>query len=212
MILVGIVAGLVIGFAGAWFVFNSVLKSRKEGLISEAMKEGETIKEKKILQAKERFLELKSQHEKEVHERNNKVKQSEDRIRNREKELAQQTEQQKKKDKEIEAQRDQLNKQLELTQKKQSELDKNNQKAVTLLEDLSKMTADQAKNTLMEQLKEDARNAAAGQIQAIIDEAKLKANQDAKKIVIQTIQRTAVEHAVENSVSVFNIENDEGIS
>ncbi len=209
MILVGIVAGLVIGFAGAWFVFNSVLKTRKESLVSEAMKEGETIKEKKILQAKERFLELKSQHEKEVNDRNHKVKQSEDKIRNREKELAQQTEQLKKKDKEIETQREQLNKQLELTQKKQSELDKNNQKAVTLLEDLSKMTADQAKNTLMEQLKEDARNAAAGQIQAIIDEAKLKANQDAKKIIIQTIQRTAVEHAVENSVSVFNIENDE---
>jgi len=209
MILVGIVAGLVIGFAGAWFVFNSVLKTRKESLVSEAMKEGETIKEKKILQAKERFLELKSQHEKEVNDRNHKVKQSEDKIRSREKELAQQTEQLKKKDKEIETQREQLNKQLELTQKKQSELDKNNQKAVTLLEDLSKMTADQAKNTLMEQLKEDARNAAAGQIQAIIDEAKLKANQDAKKIIIQTIQRTAVEHAVENSVSVFNIENDE---
>ncbi len=209
MILVGIVAGLVIGFAGAWFVFNSVLKTRKESLVSEAMKEGETIKEKKILQAKERFLELKSQHEKEVNDRNHKVKQSEDKIRNREKELAQQTEQLKKKDKEIETQREQLNKQLELTQKKQSELDKNNQKAVSLLEDLSKMTADQAKNTLMEQLKEDARNAAAGQIQAIIDEAKLKANQDAKKIIIQTIQRTAVEHAVENSVSVFNIENDE---
>ncbi len=209
MILVGIVAGLVIGFAGAWFVFNSVLKTRKESLVSEAMKEGETIKEKKILQAKERFLELKSQHEKEVNDRNHKMKQSEDKIRNREKELAQQTEQLKKKDKEIETQREQLNKQLELTQKKQSELDKNNQKAVTLLEDLSKMTADQAKNTLMEQLKEDARNAAAGQIQAIIDEAKLKANQDAKKIIIQTIQRTAVEHAVENSVSVFNIENDE---
>ncbi len=209
MILVGIVAGLVIGFAGAWFVFNNVLKTRKESLVSEAMKEGETIKEKKVLQAKERFLELKSQHEKEVNERNNKIKQSEDKIRNREKELSQQSEQIKKKDKEIESQRDQLNKQLELNQKKQAELEKNNQKAVSLLEDLSKMTADQAKNTLMEQLKEDARNSAAGQIQAIIDEAKLKANQDAKKIVIQTIQRTAVEHAVENSVSVFNIENDE---
>lgn len=153
MILVGIVAGLIIGFAGAWFVFNSILKSRKEGLISEAMKEGETIKEKKILQAKERFLELKSQHEKEVHERNNKVKQAEDRIKSREKEMAQQTEQLKKKDKEIEGLKDNLNKQLELNQKKQSDLDKNNQKAVSLLEDLSKMTAAQAKETLMEQLK-----------------------------------------------------------
>ncbi|MEY2938914.1 MAG: Ribonuclease, partial [Bacteroidota bacterium] len=183
--------------------------SRKESLISEAMKEGETIKEKKILQAKERFLELKAQHEKEVNERNNKIKQSEDRIRSREKELSQQTENLKKKDKELEQQKESFNKQLEITQKKQQDLDKNNQKAISLLEEISKMTPQQAKDSLMEQLKEDARNAAAGQIQAIVDEAKVKANQEAKKIVIQTIQRTAVEHAVENSVSVFNIENDE---
>ncbi len=208
-LVIGVVVALGLGFAGAWFLNNSVLKSRKESLISEAMKEGETIKEKKILQAKERFLELKAQHEKEVNERNNKIKQSEDRIRSREKELSQQTENLKKKDKEIEQQKENFNKQLEITQKKQQDLDKNNQKAISLLEEISKMTPQQAKDSLMEQLKEDARNAAAGQIQAIVDEAKVKANQEAKKIVIQTIQRTAVEHAVENSVSVFNIENDE---
>lgn len=208
-LVIGVIVGLIIGFGGAWMISNNLLKTRKESLISEATKEGETIKEKKILQAKERFLELKSQHEKEVHERNNKVKQSEDRIRNREKELAQQTENLKKKDKEIEQQRETLNKQLEVTQKKQQDLEKNSQKAIALLEDISKMTAQQAKDALMEQLKDDARNSAAGQIQSIVDEAKVKANQEAKKIVIQTIQRTAVEHAVENSVSVFNIENDE---
>lgn len=208
-LVIGVVVGLILGFAGAWILSNNLLKTRKESLISEAMKEGETIKEKKILQAKERFLELKSQHEKEVQERNNKVKQSEDRIRNREKELAQQTENQKKKDKEVEQQKENLNKQLEITQKKQQDLEKNQQKAITLLEEIAKMSAQQAKDALMEQLKEDARNSAAGQIQSIVDEAKVKANQEAKKIVIQTIQRTAVEHAVENSVSVFNIENDE---
>ena len=208
-LVIGVVVGLILGFAGAWIISNNLLKTRKESLISEAMKEGETIKEKKILQAKERFLELKSQHEKEVQERNNKVKQSEDRIRNREKELAQQTENQKKKDKEVEQQKENLNKQLEITQKKQQDLEKNQQKAITLLEEIAKMSAQQAKDALMEQLKEDARNSAAGQIQSIVDEAKVKANQEAKKIVIQTIQRTAVEHAVENSVSVFNIENDE---
>jgi ribonuclease Y len=208
-LVIGVVVGLILGFAGAWILSNNLLKTRKESLISEAMKEGETIKEKKILQAKERFLELKSQHEKEVQERNNKVKQSEDRNRNREKELAQQTENQKKKDKEVEQQKENLNKQLEITQKKQQDLEKNQQKAITLLEEIAKMSAQQAKDALMEQLKEDARNSAAGQIQSIVDEAKVKANQEAKKIVIQTIQRTAVEHAVENSVSVFNIENDE---
>ena len=208
-LVIGVIVGLIIGFAGAWIISNNLLKTRKESLISEAMKEGETIKEKKILQAKERFLELKSQHEKEVQERNNKVKQSEDRIRNREKELAQQTETLKKKDKEVEQQKESLNKQLEITQKKQQDLEKNHQKAISLLEEIGKMSAQQAKESLMEQLKEDARNSAAGQIQSIVDEAKVKANQEAKKIVIQTIQRTAVEHAVENSVSVFNIENDE---
>ncbi len=208
-LVIGVIVGLIIGFAGAWIISNNLLKTRKESLISEAMKEGETIKEKKILQAKERFLELKSQHEKEVHERNNKVKQSEDRIRNREKEIAQQTETLKKKDKEVEQQKENLNKQLEITQKKQQDLEKNNQKAISLLEEIGKMSAQQAKESLMEQLKEDARNSAAGQIQSIMNEAKVKANQEAKKIVIQTIQRTAVEHAVENSVSVFNIENDE---
>lgn len=201
--------GVIVGAGAAWFLLNSVLNKKRENILAEAAKEGETLKEKKMLQAKEKFLELKSQHEKEVQERNKKVQQGEDRIKNKERELSQQIEQYKKKEKDLEGQRENLNKLTELNQKKQSDLEKANQKAVTLLEELAKMSADQAKAQLMEQLKEEARNSAAGQIQNIIDEAKVKANQEAKKIVIQTIQRTAVEHAVENSVSVFNIENDE---
>ncbi len=201
--------GVIVGAGAAWFLLNSVLNKKRENILAEAAKEGETLKEKKMLQAKERFLELKSQHEKEVQERNKKVQQGEDRIKNKERELSQQIEQYKKKEKDLEGQRENLNKLTELNQKKQGDLEKANQKAVTLLEELAKMSADQAKAQLMEQLKEEARNSAAGQIQNIIDEAKVKANQEAKKIVIQTIQRTAVEHAVENSVSVFNIENDE---
>jgi ribonuclease Y len=152
---------------------------------------------------------MKNQHENEVRERNKKLQQGEDKVKSRERELSQQVEQYKRKEKDIETQRENLNKQLDTTQRKQAELEKSNQKVVALLEETAKMTADDAKKRLMEQLKEDARNAAASQIQGIVDEAKLKANQEAKKIVIQTIQRTAVEHAVENSVSVFNIENDE---
>jgi ribonuclease Y len=201
--------GVIVGAGAAWFLLNSVLNKKRENILAEAAKEGETLKEKKMLQAKEKFLELKSQHEKEVQERNKKVQQGEDRIKNKERELSQQIEQYKKKEKDLEGQRENLNKLTEHNQKKQSDLEKANQKAVTLLEELAKMSADQAKAQLMEQLKEEARNSAAGQIQNIIDEAKVKANQEAKKIVIQTIQRTAVEHAVENSVSVFNIENDE---
>jgi ribonuclease Y len=206
---VAVLAGVLVGGGIAWFVFNNVLNKKKENILAEAAKEGETIKEKRILQAKEKFLELKSQHENEVRERNKKIQATEDKLKNRERELSQQLENTKRKDKELDTQKENLNKLSELTQKKQHDLDKAHQKAVGLLEDISKMTADQAKASLMEQLKEDARNAVASQIQGIVDEAKLKANQEAKKIVIQTIQRTAVEHAVENSVSVFNIENDE---
>ena len=208
-VLVASLAGVAVGGGFTWVVFNNILKNKKEGILAEATKEGETIKEKKILQAKEKFLEMKNQHENEVRDRNKKLQQGEDKIKNRERELSQQMEQYKRKEKEIEQQRENLNKQNETTQRKQAELDKNNQKAVALLQETAKMTADDAKKQLMAQLTEDARNAAASQIQSIVDEAKLKANQEAKKIVIQSIQRTAVEHAVENSVSVFNIENDE---
>jgi len=208
-VLIASLAGVAVGGGFTWVVFNNILKNKKEGILAEATKEGETIKEKKILQAKEKFLEMKNQHENEVRERNKRLQQGEDKVKSRERELSQQVEQYKRKEKDIETQRDNLNKQLETTQRKQAELEKSNQKVVSLLEETAKMTADDAKKRLMEQLKEDARNAAASQIQGIVDEAKLKANQEAKKIVIQTIQRTAVEHAVENSVSVFNIENDE---
>jgi ribonuclease Y len=208
-VLVASLAGVAVGGGFTWVFFNNILKNKKEGILAEAMKEGETIKEKKILQAKEKFLEMKNQHENDVRERNKKLQQGEDKIKSRERELSQQVEQYKRKEKEIEQHKENLNKQVETTQRKQTELDKNNQKAVSLLQETAKMTAEDAKQRLMEQLKEDARNAAASQIQSIVDEAKLKANQEAKKIVIQSIQRTAVEHAVENSVSVFNIENDE---
>jgi len=208
-VLVASLAGVAVGGGFTWVVFNNILKNKKEGILAEATKEGETLKEKKILQAKEKFLEMKNQHENEVRERNKKLQQGEDKIKSRERELSQQMENYKRKEKEIEQQRENLNKQHETTQRKQAELDKNNQKAVSLLQETAKMTAEDAKKQLMTQLTEDARNAAASQIQSIVDEAKLKANQEAKKIVIQSIQRTAVEHAVENSVSVFNIENDE---
>ncbi|MFN4885963.1 MAG: ribonuclease Y [Bacteroidota bacterium] len=209
IIIVCALAGVVAGAMLTYYILNNALRSKKDGIISEAEKEGETIKEKKILQAKEKFLELKAQHEREVSDKNNKVKQAEDRAKSKERELSQQQEQLKRKDKEIESQKENLARLTEQNQKKQADLDKTNARVIAQLEELSKLSADQAKAQLMEMLKEEARNASASQIQSIVDEAKLKANQEAKKIVIQTIQRTAVEHAVENSVSVFNIENDE---
>jgi len=206
---VAALVGVLIGAGAAWFLLNSVLNKKKENILAEADKEGETIKEKKILQAKEKFLEMKSAHEREVQDRNKKIQSREDGLKNKEREAAQQIEQYKRKEKDLEGTKENLQRLTEGNQRRSSELEKAHNKAVTLLEDIAKMSADQAKAALMEQLKDEARNSAASQIQNIVDEAKLKANQEAKKIVIQTIQRTAVEHAVENSVSVFNIESDE---
>lgn len=204
-----VLGGVIVGGGLSWFLFSNVLTKRKNSILDEAIKEGETLKEKKVLQAKEKFLELKSQHEREVQDRNKKIQQTEDRLKSREREMAQQIEHNKKKEREIDGQKENLSKLTEINQKKQGDLEKAHQKAVSLLEEIAKMSPDDAKAQLMEQLKDEARNMAAGQIQEIVDEAKLKANTEAKKIVIQTIQRTAVEHAIENSVSVFNIENDE---
>jgi ribonuclease Y len=206
---VAALVGVLIGAGAAWFLLNSVLNKKKENILAEADKEGETIKEKKILQAKEKFLEMKSAHEREVQDRNKKIQSREDGLKNKEREASQQIEQYKRKEKDLEGTKENLQRLTEGNQRRSSELEKAHNKAVTLLEDIAQMSADQAKAALMEQLKDEARNSAASQIQNIVDEAKLKANQEAKKIVIQTIQRTAVEHAVENSVSVFNIESDE---
>jgi ribonuclease Y len=206
---VAALVGVLIGAGAAWFLLNSVLNKKKENILAEADKEGETIKEKKILQAKEKFLEMKSAHEREVQDRNKKIQSREDGLKNKEREASQQIEQYKRKEKDLEGTKENLQRLTEGNQRRSSELEKAHNKAVTLLEDIAQMSADQAKSALMEQLKDEARNSAASQIQNIVDEAKLKANQEAKKIVIQTIQRTAVEHAVENSVSVFNIESDE---
>jgi ribonucrease Y len=209
LVLIAALAGVIAGAAITWVLYQTVMKSKREGILAEAEKEGETIKEKKMLQAKEKFLELKNQHDNDVRNNNKRMQQAEDKVKNRERELSQQIEQSKRKEKDLDGVKENLNKLTESNQRKQSELEKNQQKAISLLQELAKMSPEEAKTKLMEQLKDEARNAAASQIQNIVDEAKLKANQEAKKIVIQTIQRTAVEHAVENSVSVFNIENDE---
>jgi ribonucrease Y len=209
LVLIAALAGVIAGAAITWMLYQTVMKSKREGILAEAEKEGETIKEKKMLQAKEKFLELKNQHDNDVRNNNKRMQQAEDKVKNRERELSQQIEQSKRKEKDLDGVKENLNKLTESNQRKQSELEKNHQKAISLLQELAKMSPEEAKTKLMEQLKDEARNAAASQIQNIVDEAKLKANQEAKKIVIQTIQRTAVEHAVENSVSVFNIENDE---
>ena len=145
LIIVCSITGVISGALLTYFVLNGALKSKKDGIIEEAKKEGETLKEKKILQAKEKFLELKSQHDREVSEKNNKVKQAEDRIKNREREISQQQEQLKRKEKEADAQKENATKLIELNEKKSADLEKSQQKIIAQLGDLSKLSADAAK-------------------------------------------------------------------
>lgn len=208
MIIAG-AGGLVIGSALAWFLYNGMLTKRRESIIKEAEEKAENLKQKKMLQAKEKFLELKEQHEKSIKDKNRKIQSQEGKIKHKEGVISQQIEKHNRKQKEIDAVKSNLDKQLQVLEKKTADLDKSHGKAVKLLEEISGLTADDAKKELLEQLKVEARAQASTQMQEIIDEAKLKANQEAKKIVIQSIQRVATEHAIENSVSVFNIESDE---
>ena len=202
---VSLMAGAVIGY----FLFTNTLTKKKESLIAEAEAKGETIRKDKELKAKERFSELKEKHDIAIKDRTRKIQSAEDRVKSKETKLNKDLEHQKRAQNNTERIQKDLDDQITAVKTKQSELESTRQKAVTLLEDISGLSAEEAKTQLGEQLKDKARAQASEQIQEILDEAKLKANTEAKKIVIQSIQRVATEHAVENSVSVFNIESDD---
>ena len=201
--------GLGGGYVFATTVLRKNIEQKSVQLLREAEAEAEVLKKDKMLQAKERFLQLKSEHEKTIQTRNNEVAQSENRAKQKESMLSQKLEETKRKQTELDAAREGLNQQLELANKKQAELDKQHRRQVEQLEIIAGLSADAAKSQLVEALKEEAKTEAASHIKDIIDESRLTANKEAKRIVVQTIQRVATEHAVENSVSVFNIENDE---
>lgn len=201
--------GLGGGYAFATTVLRKNIEQKSIQLLREAEAEAEVLKKDKMLQAKERFLQLKSEHEKTIQTRNNEVAQSENRAKQKESMLSQKLEETKRKQTELETAREGLNQQLEVSNKKQAELDKQHRKQVEQLEIIAGLSAEAAKSQLVEALKEEAKTEAASHIKDIIDESRLTANKEAKRIVVQTIQRVATEHAVENSVSVFNIENDE---
>ena len=202
---VGLVAGILIAF----LVQSILLKNRKDKIIDEAEKEGENLKKDKILQAKEKFLKLKTEHETTIKDRERKLQSIEDRAKNKEKSLNQKIESVNRKEKQIDSERDGLKQKLDALELKHQEMDKMHQKTVSELSKVSGMSVEDAKNSLMESLKDEARTSAMAHINEIVEEAKLNANKEAKKIVIQTIQRVATEQAIENSVSVFNIESDE---
>ncbi len=208
-IVIGVVVGLIIG-GGAVFMFSKgLLKKERESMLTEIKGKQESIKQEKILQAKEKFLALKEKHENAVNEKNRKIQSAEDRIKSKEKQISQKLEETSKKEKSLDRLKKDLETQLEVVNTKREDLSKKQEKQVAELEKLSGYSKDDAKAQLVEALKDEAKTDAMAYIKNIADEAKLSANQEAKKIVIQSIQRVATEKAVENSVSIFNIPSDE---
>lgn len=203
------VAGLVLGFLITSTFLRKNVEKKSENILKEAEEKGEVIKKDKILQAKEKFLQLKSEHEKMIQEKNSQIHQGENRLKQKEALLAQRSEELKRKQREIETIRGNLNAQLDLLNKRQVDLEQSHRKQVEALESISGLSASEAKAELIETLKDEARSDAIVHINDILEEARVNANRQAKKILIETIQRTATEHAMENSVSVFNIDSDE---
>lgn len=208
-IVIGLLIGLIGGGATAFVIQNVLLKKKKEQIIHEAELEGETIKKDKMLQAKEKFLKLKEEHEESIKEKERRAQSLEDKIKSKEKTLSQKIEELARKEKETEKIQADLEGKIQALDIKGQELDKMQQKRVLELSKISGMSEEEAKNHLMEALKDEARTNAMIHIKEITEEAKLNANLEAKKIVVQAIQRVATEQAVENAVSVFNIESDE---
>ncbi|MBL1281156.1 MAG: ribonuclease Y [Fluviicola sp.] len=203
------VIGAVVGAIVAFIIQAVMLKKRTGKIVKDAEKDGESMKKNKILQAKERFLQLKEEHEKKIKDRERKLQSTEDRVRSKEQSLSKKIEDVNRKDKQIGHNQSTLDGKIEAYKVKQQDLDKEHQKIVSELSKISGMSSEDAKSGLMDALKDEARTSAMAHINEITEEAKLNANREARKIVVQTIQRVATEQAVENSVSVFNIESDE---
>ncbi|MBT7620634.1 MAG: ribonuclease Y [Flavobacteriales bacterium] len=207
-IIIGLVA-LLLGSVITFFIIKNLDLAKSKSLLKDAEKEAERIKKEKILQAKEKFIELKSQHDKSINEKNREFNKSQNRVKEKETKLNQRLGEMNRKEKDLTEEKSILEKQKSAVVKKQEDLDSNKQKQIQQLEEISNLSAEEAKKELIETLKDEAKTEALTIIQNTIEEAKLTANQEAKKIVIQTIQRTATEHAIENAVSVFNIESDD---
>jgi len=207
-ILIGVLAFFVGGLL-AWFIITQALKTRSQKIIREAEAEAEVLKKEKILQAKEKFLQLKAEHEKEINSRNSKVLAIENKVKQKEASISQRIEEYQRKKKETDAIRENLDLQLEIVERKSEELDKMRKQKEQQLEAISGMMAEEAKEMLMESLKAEARTEAMSYINDIMDEARINANKEAKRIVLNTVQRVATETAIENAVTIFHIDSDE---
>ena len=206
---VWIVVALIIAGAIEFGALKYVLKSKYKRVLDEAAKEADVIKEKKLLEVKEKFLNKKAELEKEVQQRNQKILQVENKLKQREMSLSQKQEDLGKRKVELDNTQNKLNAHAQLLKTKEEELEKMQLKEREKLEELSGLSAEEAKKRLVASLKDEARTNAQSYINEIMDDAKMTANKEAKRIVIQTIQRVATETAIENSVTVFHIDNDE---
>lgn len=206
---VWIVVALIIAGTIEFGALKYVLKSKYKRVLDEAAKEADVIKEKKLLEVKEKFLNKKAELEKEVQQRNQKILQVENKLKQREMSLSQKQEDLGKRKVELDNTQNKLNAHAQLLKTKEEELEKMQLKEREKLEELSGLSAEEAKKRLVDSLKDEARTNAQSYINEIMDDAKMTANKEAKRIVIQTIQRVATETAIENSVTVFHIDNDE---
>ena len=216
IIIVAAVVGLALGFAIAKMLekkqaSNTIISAKKEAnsIIKEAKAEGESIKKDKILQAKEKFIELKSEHEKVILSRDKKIGDAEKRIKDKESHVSNELSKNKKLNKDLEGKLADYNHRVDYLDKRQEEIDKLHNSKVQQLEVISGLSAEDAKAQLIESLKDAAKADAMSLIQDTVEEAKLTAQQEAKKIIINTIQRIGTEEAIDNCVSVFNLESDD---
>ena len=208
-IIITAVVFLLFGGIGGFLIFRYVLKRKYNTMMAAAEKDANVLKEKKLLEVKENFLNKKSELEKETQQRNQRFQQNENRQKQREMSLNQRQEDLGRRKNELDNQQTRIENEKKLIQMKQDELEKMQLQERAKLEELSGLSADEAKQRLVDSMKDEAKTDAQSYINEIMDEAKLNANQQARKIVIQTIQRVATETAIENSVSVFHIDNDE---
>ncbi|WP_316813144.1 ribonuclease Y [Pedobacter heparinus] len=211
-----VLAGLVVGVLVGRYLLRSLLKTQEiaaqtkvKKMLKDAESKAEILKKDRLLEAKEKFLQLKSEHEQEVNAKNNLINQRENSLKQKEQSLNSKVENATRKEQELDNHKKNLEKQTEIAIKKQEEVDILKNQHVTQLETIAGLSAEEAKSQLVETMKQEARTQAMIQVKDIVDEAKLTATKEAKKVVIQTIQRTAVEAAIENTVSIFHIESDE---
>lgn len=216
LIIIAIVISLIAGIIAGKFIFAKDTRkqvedaeARAQSIIKEAELREETIKKEKGIEAKERFVQLQAEHDKLVNERNRKINDSENRIKQKENSISQKENNLDKQIKENETIKENLNKQIEIVNSKRTELERHQEEHIRRLEKIAGLTAEEAKTQLVEGLKQEAKTQAMSIQQEIIEDAKLKANKEARKIIIQSIQRTGAEQTIENTVTVFNLESDE---